>query len=337
MVVEKIFKASWIEKRPIYSFYLGVFFTLVAFLTSLLLFRSASVSHMIGISTILFTLVLTLPGIGRLFDIEERIEVKENWSFFKEHEEIFDFFIYYFLGVFLTFFIIALFLPGMVFSQQTLFGTAPAQGEIIKATDLPDEMLPKPPVPDLNVQEQGFKLLNSQVWSIFFNNFYIILLCFILSILYGSGALFLIVLNASIWASRLAEVVKMKIPGSIIHSTPYIACNLGVMAFHMIPEVGSYILAAIGGGVLSKAFTKEEFLSKNFLKVFKDSVILTVSSIILVFLAAIIEVHGSARLFRLDACQQTRALIILFAFIILAFIIAFEMYRKKHHHRHHKN
>ncbi|MBU0472452.1 MAG: hypothetical protein KKF89_04015 [Nanoarchaeota archaeon] len=335
MVVEKIFKARWIEKRPVYSFYLGIFFTLIAFLTSILLFRSSGVSHMVGISTILFTLVLTLPGIAKLFDIEEQIEVKENWSFFKEHEEIFDFFIYYFLGVFLTFFIISLFLPGLVFSQGDLYGVSSLQGEIT-VEDLPNDlMLSRPSSPDVLVSEKSsFKLIDGRVTSIFLNNLYIIILCFVLSILYGAGALFLIILNASIWASRIAEVVRLKVPSIMIHSAPYIACNLGVMAFHMIPEVGSYVLAAISGGVLSKALTKEEFLSKNFLKVFKDAVILITISIVHMFFAAIIEVHASAKLFKMDVCQETTVLIILFSLVIITFLVIFEVYRKKHHHRH---
>src|SRR3989338_4514015 len=119
MVVEELFKTRWAEKRPAYSLFLGVFFALVSFITSYLLFRDAP--NFIGISTMLFIVMMVIPTVNKLFDREEKLEVKEKLSFFIKHEHIIDFFIYFFIGVFIVLFVIALIKPNMVFSEEQLY------------------------------------------------------------------------------------------------------------------------------------------------------------------------------------------------------------------------
>ena len=58
MVVEELFKTKWAEKRPSYSLYLGVLLTIISFVTSYLIFNKTP--SFIGISTILFTVILAL-------------------------------------------------------------------------------------------------------------------------------------------------------------------------------------------------------------------------------------------------------------------------------------
>ena len=76
MAIGKFFKAKWAEKRPAYSFFLGVFFTLISFFTSLLLFKRTP--NLIGISTILFTVILVIPIANNLFYKEEKLELRKK-------------------------------------------------------------------------------------------------------------------------------------------------------------------------------------------------------------------------------------------------------------------
>src|SRR3990167_2365975 len=235
MVVEELFKAKWVEKRPVYSFLLGVFFTIISLFTSMILFRNTP--NFIGISTILFTVILIVPTVNKLFDLEEKIEVKKNISFFKKHEHIIDFFIYFFIGVFIVLFVVALISPGIVLSEQQLYSIE---------TKVVQEGRKLPPPPAMGQE--------SELLRIFRNNVYVMLISFVLSLFYGSGALFLITLNASIFASALARVVKVSIGGlGIWESIVYVFCHISVMFMHTIPELASYFLAAIAGGVMSKA------------------------------------------------------------------------------------
>jgi uncharacterized membrane protein SpoIIM required for sporulation len=332
MVVEKLFQERWVEKRPIYSFFLGIIFTLIAFITSRILFNGASTIHMVGITTILFTVIVALPGVNKLFDIEEKKEARGKQSFLKEHEEVFDFFLYFFFGVFVVFFVISFISPDLVMGERLMNFQEEKLQIAEKTTDTSGVGGPPTP-PAFLFEDNGFKLFNNQVKSIFLNNIYIMTLCFVLSILYGSGALFLLIFNASVWAAKLAEVIMLKIPDIANSATIYTICNIGVISIHMIPEITAYILAAIGGGVLSKAFTKEKFMSSRFKKVFKDSFILMLASFVVVFISAILEVHISKDLFENSVCGGNQTIYILIGILLICAFIGFEMYRNKHHRK----
>jgi hypothetical protein len=156
------------------------------------------------------------------------------------------------------------------------------------------------------------------------------IISFILSLFYGAGALFLITLNASIFASALANVIKNNLPGIGFFSVySFTLCNLGIMFFHMIPEVSGYLLAAIAGGVLSHAFIREKIGSKNFKIVLTDSFILLLIAIAVLFLAAFVENEISKKLFTSNICVNSQFLIISILGLIILGIVLFEVMRKK--------
>jgi hypothetical protein len=316
-MMKKDFRDKWMENKVGYSLYSGVAFTLIGFVTSWLLFKDAP--NLIGISTILFTVIISMPFINKLLETEEEIESKEKKSFFKEHEAIIDFFIYFFIGVFLVLFVISSISSSVVFGLNDLYGTknAPIQEE-------PDNNLPN--LPPLPTNE------NAEITRIFQNNFYVMLIAFILSIIYGSGALFLIVFNASIFASALTDAIKLKLPAGFgfMQAFPFVSCNFGIMFFHALPEVGAYLLAAISGGVLSKAIFREKLFSKRFYKVIKDCIILVLLSFILIIIAAIIEVKISKKLLSGDICMTVKnTLIIMSIALLLLLAVIFAEFRRK--------
>jgi hypothetical protein len=311
MVVEELFKEKWAKKRPFYSILLGIFFTLISFFTSFLLFRQTP--NFIGISTILFTVILVIPTVNKLFDREEKLEVKEKLSFFIKHEHIIDFFIYFFIGVFMVLFLIALINTKLVFSEEQLYNI---QNTIV------EEARNLPPPPTLGTGEEVSRILK--------NNLYVMVISFVLSLFYGAGALFLIALNASIFASALANVIKSSLAGiGVLSAYTFTLCNLGIMFFHMIPEVSGYLLAAIAGGVLSHAFVREKIGGKNFKIVLKDSVVLLIAAIVFLIVAAFIENEISKKLFTSDVCTESKFIIIIVLGVIVAGIFLFEILRKK--------
>jgi len=314
MVIEKLLKEKWVKRRPSYSLFIGVIVTLISFFISFLLFRNAR--SFIGVSTILFTTIITIPLINKLLNLEEKIELKKKRSFFKKHEAIIDFFIYFFIGVFIVLFEIALIAPNLVFSEENLYGS-----KEIKIEKRESRLPEPPPLPGSEGKE---------VFVLFKNNFYIMIIAFALSLFYGAGALFLIILNASIFASALAKTIHATIPHlGFVFTFSFLACNLGIMFFHMVPEVIGYLLAAIGGGVLSQAFIREKIGSKNFKIVLKSSFILLIIATIVLFLAAIIENKLSKALFRANVCEQNKYMIILIFLLLSIGIIVFEMLRKR--------
>lgn len=305
MVFEQLFTPEKISQHPEYSLYLGVIYSLLSFITSYLLF--INIPSFIGVSTLLFTVILSVPIIIKLFQYEERLELKQK-NFFKRHRVITDFFIYFFIGVFIVFFVLSLAWPDKVFSQNHLYGTT--SNQITGSLPIPDSFL---------------------ISAIFKNNLFVMLIAFALSLFYGSGALFLIILNASIFASALATLVRTTAPaGTFLTKYSFVACNLGIMFFHMIPEVSAYLLAAIAGGVLSKAIMKEKFLSPNFNKILQNSGFLLLIALAVLYLAALIEVKLSRHLFQAQTCSTHMNSILFIALAIIIGLIALEITRKKH-------
>ncbi|HLC46374.1 MAG TPA: stage II sporulation protein M [Candidatus Nanoarchaeia archaeon] len=323
MVFERLFSADWVERRPTYSLLLGVVFTLIGFGTSMALFHPSGLDHLVGISTILFTVIITIPGIVNLFNIEEEIETEETGSyfknFFKEHEGVIDFHLYFFVGAFVVLFVISMISPELVFSQERLYNLPLEQSEqgaeiIVDSSQLPPLLSP---------------ITMRETVSIMLNNMYVMLLAFILSLFYGSGALFLITLNASVFASSLARVVT----ADIIHGTALTAgliasCHLSIMFLHGIPEVLSYFLAAIAGGVLSKAFVQEHFMSWGFKRVLTDGLILMTAALLVVAFSAVIEVMISKRLFFSRVCTAVVVPAVIIGAVVFFGLAYLEFHRK---------
>ena len=96
----------------------------------------------------------------------------------------------------------------------------------------------------------------------------------------------------------------------------------------MLPELGGYFIAAIAGGVLSKAIIKEKFMSKGFKIILKDSFVLLILAIVVLVMAAVIEVILSKKLFQGNICEAGH-LVIFLALIVLGLIIYHEHHRQK--------
>ena len=207
----------------------------------------------------------------------------------------------------------------MVFSSQQLYSLQARQ--VVE-----QRILPLPPT---------IGSTNKESFMIFKNNAYVMIISFALSLFYGAGALFLITLNASIFASSLAAVIKTshaQLGFLAVYS--FTICNLGILFLHAIPEVIGYLLAAISGGVLSHAFIREKIMSGNFKIVLKDAILLLLIAIFVLLIAAVLENNVSSKLFSADVCTKNKYLAITAWTISIGLIIIFEFLRlRKVFHR----
>lgn len=110
MVVEQLIKAKWLEKRPLSAFIIGFIYSLIAFLTSYLIFPSY-----FGVMSIAFISILLVPTLSKLLSIEENQEIREKkfsiLQLLKDHYDIIEIYLSLFLGIFLAYFILLLFVP----------------------------------------------------------------------------------------------------------------------------------------------------------------------------------------------------------------------------------
>lgn len=133
-------------------------------------------------------------------------------------------------------------------------------------------------------------IITAQVFSIerfeflLFHNTQVLALMFLFSLLYGIGALYLLLWNASIIGVILGEkLVQQGIFGVILGFLSLIP--------HGIFEIASYLVAALAGGVLSIAIMRSSNKKPYFKYLVEDVVILAVLALVLLVVGAVVEAY----------------------------------------------
>lgn len=129
--------------------------------------------------------------------------------------------------------------------------------------------------------------------TIFTNNMWVLFFSLIFGLFYGYGALFVLSWNASVIAAAAGSTIKQAIAaGSSAPQTvlTFFGSILGYMP-HGIFEIGAYFVAALASGILGAAIARRVWTDPDKTnRVFIDFLEYTLLSVILLFVAAIIEV-----------------------------------------------
>ena len=260
-MLEQFLESDKIKKHALNIFVLGIAYVVLGYLISAYFFKeSVSVA-------MLFTATLFLvPAIYNILAIEEKIESRQgSKNFFQNHKDIFKIYFFLFLGIFVAFIILGNYSNLDVFQYQNNF--LDLRGNL--------EMENVPP---------SFE----NVLGFISQNLLVVIIAFVLSIFYGAGALFLIVLNASVFAAFIHYIIQQTGKFSLF----------GLFLIHLVPELSGFLLAAISGGVVSRAIMSEKFGTDKFRNVMKDALILLLMAGILIVIAAFLEVYVSGPLAR---------------------------------------
>jgi len=119
--------------------------------------------------------------------------------------------------------------------------------------------------------------------KILINNLIVMCLCFIFSLFYSTGAIFLISWNASVMGVAVGQGAK--------EFLGFISVPLVLLSYlpHGFFEFLGYVFAGIAGGILSVAVTRHRESRKHRLFVLKDSLILFLVGVLFIFFGAVIE------------------------------------------------
>ncbi len=272
MVFEQFLEHDWVEKRVFYVFVLGFVYVFIGHFAAILFFKDA-----VSVSMLFLATLLLVPSLNKLLKIEEKRESSEGTRhFFKNHKDIFEVYLSLSIGIFLGYMCLGLFVGSgsSVFDYQAHF--------------LENEGLSRGMVTEFFSEE--FTASFKDFTAIISNNLSVILIFFFLSVFYGAGAMFLLVLNASIFSTFILFVIN-NIGNGMLNSLAI----LGIFLIHMIPEVSGFLAAAIAGGVVSRAFGSEKFMSRGFKNVLKDASVLLAIAIAFIIIAAFLETFVTAR------------------------------------------
>lgn len=265
MVLESIINPKNAIGKPAHVFMIAFIYTIVSAFVSQHIFPSSA-----SILTISFITILFVPFFQQLFEIEEKKEdmaaLGKSSNIFVRHSGIIYIFTLFFLGV-----IVAMTFLYVFFPSQNLFA---AQTTTLKSFST------------AGITDRG------EFSRFFINNTQVMIALFLLSFVFGAGAIFILAWNASVIAVYLGlfiESLLVKGVGTTVAFVYGIPLGLSTLALHGVPEVLAYFIAGLAGGVLSVGVIREKFFSKEFRMIFKDSILLLVLAEFLISVAAYIE------------------------------------------------
>ena len=127
------------------------------------------------------------------------------------------------------------------------------------------------------------------MFTIFSTNIYVLIFTLVFSLIFGAGVIFILAWNASVIAAAIGIFSKAQFANFPISISRYM--------IHGIPEIGSYFIVALAGGMFSSAVIRHEMGTEKFWQVLQDCLNLIIVAVIVLLIAALIEVYITPALF----------------------------------------
>jgi len=285
-MLEMLINPKKAERHPWEMFFIGAFYASIAvILVSWVFSGDAVLVKRSGMLVVLFTVLFSLPFMYFTLKYEEgRISPgRGSIQLLKDHRRA----IYAFLWLFVGFTI------AFAFWYTVLPTTESFRTQIETYC-----MVNRPTNFDSCVQQYGIKdsaavtpfLTNKErLFLIFTNNMYVLLFTLIFSLLVGAGAIFVLAWNSTVIGAAMGIFTDYRL----------IDLPLGFVRFfiHGIFEIGAYFIVALAGGMVSMAVINHEAGTEKFWNVLQDSLNLIIAAVVVLFLAAIVEVFVTPVLF----------------------------------------
>jgi len=264
-------------------FIAGVIYALVGLILSYFVFKEVA-----AILMVFLVVIAVLPLFYTTIQNEEKLDLRytQESRLLKEHGKVLSYLLFLFLGITIAFVIAYIFFPSIVVSS---------------VFSLQERAI-------LNVNDNIRGMLTGGITRfdvfvrILINNIKVLFFCLIFSLLYGTGAIFILTWNASVIATAIGAVVKKEIAqtavaaGLINFSSYFSATAFGFFRYmtHGIFEITAYFVMGLAGGIVSIAVIRHN-LNKDQLVI--DVLDLVFISLGLLVVAAITEVYITPLLF----------------------------------------
>lgn len=278
-MIELLMKPKRAERRPWEMFFIGMFWASVSLLLVSFVFSNDSVlKEASGLLVVLFTVLCCMPFMYYIIKLEEGkdMQISDSGRLIGEHSKAISALLWLFLGLVIAFSFFYLTVPDKA-PQSFNF-----QIKTFCAINYPsnyDYCLEKNGIP----VSTGSAVGSDAVISIFANNISVLIFTIIFSLLFGAGAIFILVWNASVIAAAIgifAQGSLSRLPIAILR-----------YMIHGIPEIAAYFIGALGGGIISVAVIRKDLRGEGMWKILQDSLILIIIAIVILFVSAIMEVY----------------------------------------------
>jgi len=283
MVLETIINPINAERKPWEMFFIGIVYSSVAILLSFWIFHEYTSLVMVFLTT-----MACVPLLYNTIKLEEKKDmiVNDERTLLREHSKVISFLLFLFLGFAISFAVWYVFLPADLaqnaFSVQTQTITNINSG----ATGMAFQSL-------------------STFTKIFFNNIKVLIFCILFAFIYGVGAIFILTWNASVIGAAIGNFIRTGISAEasmlgLAGAAKYFQIfSFGLLRYviHGVPEIAAYFIGGLAGSIISIAVIRHDLGTKKYEKILLDSSDLVIIAIVVLFLAALLEVYVTPLLF----------------------------------------
>ena len=279
-MLESLINPRKSSKDPWKMFPVGLLYASLSFLLVKLFFGGDPVlSKYSGLLVVTFCVMFTLPYIYLLIRTEEKedevvVGIKAVWAI---HKDALWAFAWLFLG-----FVVAFSFWYILLADTTMLN---AQIETYCLINNPSNIADcvNQYSPGSMTSPTGGVTMFGRFISILENNIYVMIFTIIFSIIFGAGAIFVLAWNATVIASAIGIFTNYsisKIPNGLIR-----------YMIHGVPEICAYFVAALAGGILGASIMRRGINNKRFYHVLENIILLLFLALMILFVAAIMEVY----------------------------------------------
>jgi uncharacterized membrane protein SpoIIM required for sporulation len=284
-MIELFIRAKRAERHPWYLFFIGGFWASVSLLLVTFFFGNDTILREgSGLLVVIFTVITCLPFMYYLIKLEEGkdVEINDSGKLVAEHSKAIHAMMWMFMGFVVAFSFWYMVLPD---SAAQNFNFQIKTFCAINAPQNYNYCLETHGIPVATGAVSG----SGAVMAIFANNISVLIFTIAFSLVFGAGAIFILVWNASVIAAAIGIFAK----GELVD------LPLGLLRymFHGIPEIAAYFVGALAGGIISVAVIRRDLRGEGAWKIMQDSLTLMIIAIVILAVAAVMEVYLTPLLF----------------------------------------
>lgn len=287
-MLESIMNPKKSERGPWKMFFVGLIYASLSLLLVHWFFsKDASLSSASGMIVVLFCIMFSLPYMYFIIKKEEREDeqVEGLLSVWRVHKDAIYSLMWLFLG-----FIIAFSFWYIVLQDANLLNFQIQTYCQINNPGSIESCVSQYSFESLNSVGTGAAVNANRFFSILENNVYVMIFTLVFSVIFGAGAIFILVWNASVISAAIGIFTRYQIRD--------LPLGLARYMIHGFPEIAAYFITALAGGIFGVGILRHGFKDRRTLRVIENAVILLFIAIIVLVLAGIIEVYITPVLFK---------------------------------------
>ena len=284
-MLEMIINPKSGERSPWKMFFIGLVYASLSLLLVHWFFASDPVlSKYSGMIVVTFCVMFSLPFMYYMIKQEEEEDehVEGLFSVWKIHKDAIYAFMWLFLG-----FIVAFSFWHAILGDSNLFNAQIQTYCMINSPGNIEDCVAKY---SFEKTIAGAATRGARFFSILENNVYVMIFTLIFSLIFGAGAIFILAWNASVISAAVGVFTKYELSSIPIGIARYMV--------HGFPEIAAYFITALAGGIFGVGVLRNGVKNVKFIRIIENVVILLFIAILILMIAAAIEVYFTPIFFR---------------------------------------